>query len=133
MTTETLERANESASEDDIEVPNWLNAEFLETHLKNYYGNDEIKVIGFEVHSATAKGENFASSIYRTIVEFCNNSTITKQVFFPMSDFLHFLSNLNLLWFLLISSKSFEKNIFFFWFIFSSFSAIDESFSYLSF
>lgn len=82
--TEMLDRAIESSSEDDIEVPNWLNAEFLEKTLKNYYGNDEIKVIGFQVHSATAKGENFASSIYRTIVEFSNNSTKTKQVVFSM-------------------------------------------------
>lgn len=88
--TETLDQAIESSSEDDIAIPNWLNAEFLEKHLKNYYGNDGIKVISFVMRSATAKGENFASSIYRTVVEFCNNSTDTKQVFFKYSIYLLF-------------------------------------------
>lgn len=49
----------------ETEILQWLNINFLEKHLRNYYENNEIKVHSFVVESATAAGENFASSIYR--------------------------------------------------------------------
>lgn len=71
---------NSASFEADFEIPFWLNAEFIEKHLQNYYGSHELKVGNFEVSSATAKGENFASSIYRVKVEF--NTDVTERVSF---------------------------------------------------
>lgn len=51
------------------DIPQWLNIDFLEKHLRNYYENNEVKVHDFVVESATAAGENFASSIHRVKVE----------------------------------------------------------------
>lgn len=42
----------------ETEIPQWLNINFLEKHLRNYYENNEIKVHSFVVESATAAGEN---------------------------------------------------------------------------
>lgn len=69
-----------SSPADDLEVPNWLNAEFIEKHFRNFYRNSEIRVSSFAVRSATAKGENYASSIYRVFVEFYDSLAGAKEV-----------------------------------------------------
>lgn len=71
--------------EENLDIPIWLNAEFIQKHLQNYYGNNGLKVRKFSVNLATAKGENFTSSIYRVNVEFINNEQVilvTFKVFF---------------------------------------------------
>lgn len=57
----------------DISVPNWLDGDFLEKHLRNYFNSDQLKIVDFEVKPATAKGENYASYIYRVNVTFTKN------------------------------------------------------------
>lgn len=69
-----------SSPADDLEVPNWLNAEFIEKHFRKLYRNLAIKISRFAVRSATAKGENYASSIYRVFVEFYDSSKGAKEV-----------------------------------------------------
>lgn len=54
----------------DISVPDWLTPGFIEKHLKNHYKNDAIRVTSCHIQSATAKGENFASQIYRVEIRF---------------------------------------------------------------
>lgn len=77
-------KMSESVSEplvtDDLEIPLWLDVAFVEQHLRNYYGNSELRVRNFWVRSATAKGENYASSIYRVKVSLINSDTDAKQV-----------------------------------------------------
>lgn len=62
----------------DISVPDWLTPGFIEKHLQNHYKNDAIKVRSCDVRSATAKGENFASQIYR--VKVCFDGDVNGQV-----------------------------------------------------
>lgn len=49
-------------------VPEWLTNEFLDEHLRKYFGNNELRVFNFEAAPATKKGENFASTITRVHV-----------------------------------------------------------------
>ncbi len=49
-------------------LPQWLDKGFLEGILRNYYNNDGIEVIHFDVRSASGNGEGFMSSMYRTKV-----------------------------------------------------------------
>lgn len=63
-----------SSKENEIEIPKWLNTDFMEEHLKKFYGNNEVKVHNLMVKPATAAGENFASFIYRVKVDFSSSS-----------------------------------------------------------
>lgn len=74
------ETESEPLVADNAEIPDWLNAAFIEQHLRSYYENSELKVDKFLVRSATAKGENYASDIYRVKVTLINDDTDTKQV-----------------------------------------------------
>lgn len=49
----------------DFLLPVWLNNQFLEQHLRQYFKDNDLKVVNFHAKSATGKGENFASSLYR--------------------------------------------------------------------
>ncbi|XP_037048727.1 uncharacterized protein LOC119083172 [Bradysia coprophila] len=51
-------------------IPNWLDSKFLEGILRNYYKNDGIKLIRFDVRSTASNGESFMSSMYRAKVDF---------------------------------------------------------------
>lgn len=64
----------EIAMAEENSVPKWLNESFLEKHLQNYYSNPKITVQNFRAKSATAKGENYTSIIYRVHTEFTEPS-----------------------------------------------------------
>lgn len=78
--SETHDQAIISSPTEYLEVPNWLNAEFIEKHFQNFYRNSKINVSSFAVRSETAKGENYASLIYRVFVEYYDSSTGAKEV-----------------------------------------------------
>lgn len=50
--------------------PEWLTADFIESYLKNYFNNKQIKVSGIEIQPAAAPGENFVSNMYRVQVNY---------------------------------------------------------------
>lgn len=64
----------------DISVPDWLTPAFIEKHLKIHYKNEAIKVRSCYVQSATSKGENFASQIYRVKICFVGDDNASGQV-----------------------------------------------------
>lgn len=66
---------------DDVKFPSWLSVKFIENHLRKYYKNDEIQVCKFDVQSATAKGENFASLIFRVKIDFYGHLSNPHQVY----------------------------------------------------
>lgn len=61
-------------------VPEWLNNAFLLKHLRNYYDDEKLTIQHFQVNSATAKGENYASSIYRVTIELTDGHQNTKSL-----------------------------------------------------
>ena len=62
----------QATNADDGLAPEWLNSDFLEEHLKNFFDNTQLKIVSFELKPATAKGENYASTLYRVKVVFSN-------------------------------------------------------------
>lgn len=75
----------------ESEIPKWLNTEFIEKHLRKFYGNNELKVHGLLVKPATAAGENFASFIYRVKVDFSLSSI--DEVLFSKFFFYYLVNN----------------------------------------
>lgn len=51
-------------------APNWINKDFLEKHLQSSFSEKQINIINFEVKPATAKGENYASYLYRVRINY---------------------------------------------------------------
>lgn len=49
-------------------IPQWLNVQFVEKNLRNYYKNDGVKIVDFYVKPFSAKENGFTSSIYRVKV-----------------------------------------------------------------
>lgn len=78
-TQETVE-----AQSDAFVASNELDNKFFEQYLQNYYKNNEIQVNNFNRESATGKGENFSSDIYRVNVSFTvpakESSSCERQV-----------------------------------------------------
>lgn len=56
-------------------APNWLNKSFIESALKQYRNDDTLQVDSIEIKPATAKGENYASLMFRCKA----NYTTTKR------------------------------------------------------
>lgn len=63
-----------------IAIPKWLNDKFLQKYLKKYFHDNEPTVISFEAKSATAKGENYASCIYRVCVVFSDTPKTVQTI-----------------------------------------------------
>lgn len=55
-------------------VPKWLDREFLEKHLQNFFSDKQITIVNFEVKPATAKGENYASTLHRVKVTYSDET-----------------------------------------------------------
>lgn len=54
-----------SAADCILEVPAWLNKNFLEKALRKYFSSQTITIQSYLIEAATGKGENFASAMYR--------------------------------------------------------------------
>ena len=68
----------------------WLNTDFMAFHLKNYFNDEKLQIVQFEVRPATEDG--FASSMFRVSVSFTRQSEsnvasdINLIVKIPVSD-----------------------------------------------
>lgn len=56
---------HEKSSDYMLEVPAWLNQNFLEKALRKYFACQTILIQSYFIEAATGKGENFASAMYR--------------------------------------------------------------------
>lgn len=56
---------NGSTKENYHDVPVWLNRTFLEKSLRKYFANPSVTIDTVRIEPAIAKGENFASAMYR--------------------------------------------------------------------
>jgi len=61
------------------ETPSWLTVEYIEEVLQNYKQDKFIKVKKINVRPASAKGENYASIMYRVSVAYATIETVTYQ------------------------------------------------------
>ncbi|PNF13817.1 hypothetical protein B7P43_G12439 [Cryptotermes secundus] len=62
-----------------VEQPVWLDKTFLETSLRSEYGNT-LRVAKYGVTVATAKGDNYTSTMYRVTIETTSNKTFTVVI-----------------------------------------------------
>lgn len=77
-----LENGNTVIDKDSVQVqvqtdslqPKWLNKCFVESHLRNYFNSESLKIVCFNVEAATSKGENYASDLYRVRLTFNDGS-----------------------------------------------------------
>ncbi|XP_037041987.1 uncharacterized protein LOC119078526 [Bradysia coprophila] len=59
-----------STSDDaKLVLPIWLNNQFIEEHLQQYFQDDHLKVLNFVAKPATEKVENFAGILYRLTIK----------------------------------------------------------------
>lgn len=71
-----------SDTQELLESPKWLDRSFVERCLQNYYSNKQLRIINLEIKPGTAKGENYASYIYRVNVVYLDggNEAISKSI-----------------------------------------------------
>jgi hypothetical protein len=65
-----------------VEPPVWLDKTFLETSLRSGHENT-LSVVKYDVTVATAKGDNYSSTLYRVTIETTANkifSVIIKRL-----------------------------------------------------
>lgn len=86
----------QSLFEVEFKGPKWLNADFLQRHLRSYYKSDGVVVQNFTVQPATAAGENFASSIYRIKVYFCNGDRVSLMMVYDEYDLFEYVCSYQL-------------------------------------
>lgn len=75
----------------ETEIPKWLDIEFLEAHLQGFFNNKHVKIVSFEVKPATARGENYASFLYRVKVTYTDEPhrfSNTKEVSWKTNQWL---------------------------------------------
>lgn len=51
----------------------WLNNEFLENYLQNYFNDKQLKVDKFTTNAAVPIGEHFRCRIFRVSINFTND------------------------------------------------------------
>lgn len=69
-----------------VDLSKLLSNEFFEPPLRNYFGNDKLKVLKCESVSAIPVGENYTSDIFRTTV------TYTKETRFVVELLIYYFT-----------------------------------------
>lgn len=60
----------ENYNEDELEAPVWMNAQFFAEVLTEYLKDPSVKINSFKMSPATAKGDHYASIMFRAVVEY---------------------------------------------------------------
>ncbi|KAH8412291.1 hypothetical protein KR009_001017 [Drosophila setifemur] len=72
MTSEGSDTAQFNA--DELQPPSWLNAEFIAEVLRKNENAPELEVIDLKITPASAKGDHYASIMFRTTAEYTTSS-----------------------------------------------------------
>lgn len=60
----------ESYNEDELEAPSWLDFQFFKDVLSAHENDDQVEIIDIQITPATAKGDHYASIMFRAGVEY---------------------------------------------------------------
>ncbi|XP_037947061.1 uncharacterized protein LOC119678998 [Teleopsis dalmanni] len=69
----------DSFNEDELEAPEWINADFLTKVLNSCETDTDITVNNFKITPASAKGDHYASIMFRIYVEFKQKGELRKK------------------------------------------------------
>lgn len=73
--------AEESFHDDELNPPEWLNVQFMTQVLRGYEKDSNLKVINLSFTPASAKGDHYASIMFRARVEYtAQNGNFTKSL-----------------------------------------------------
>ncbi|XP_064548301.1 uncharacterized protein LOC135435254 [Drosophila montana] len=61
---------NDAYNSDELEAPDWLNKQFLQEVLMQYSKDPSLKLTDVQISPASAKGDHYASVMFRTSVEY---------------------------------------------------------------
>ncbi|XP_023035762.1 uncharacterized protein LOC111519399 [Drosophila willistoni] len=79
--TDNKDNIHDLYNEDELKSPMWLNDEFITKVLRDYENDAELKVVSLKNLPASAKGDHYASVMFRTEVEYKRgNETFTKSL-----------------------------------------------------
>lgn len=71
----------ESFNDDELNPPEWLNVQFMTQVLRGYEKDSNLKVINLSFTPASAKGDHYASIMFRAAVEYAaQNGNFTKSL-----------------------------------------------------
>lgn len=62
--------SNENFNDDELDAPEWLNAQFFTDVLRNYEKEPELKVLEIHMSPASVKGDHYASVMFRGKVSY---------------------------------------------------------------
>lgn len=77
--SESKSGIEENNTNEGIIVPKWLDTQFLEKNLQEYYNDQHIAVVKFDINPGVGKRENFNSSLYRLNVTIVKNDRKTPK------------------------------------------------------
>lgn len=72
-----------------LPIPEWLNQTFLEKSIRKYSKKDFVSIQSFTIVPATAKGENFASIMFRINVNYHLGDEVIFQLTVDNTHELH--------------------------------------------
>ncbi|KAL7729678.1 hypothetical protein ACLKA6_007949 [Drosophila palustris] len=61
---------NESFNLDELEAPNWLDAQYFRDVLRDHEHDEDLEVIALKISPASGKGDHYASIMFRAAVEY---------------------------------------------------------------
>lgn len=75
-----------SSELDDLEVPEWLNESFIQNILRNEHKDSKIEINSMKVQECGGKGENYASLMFRVLVDFRSKDVSNAIYSFNIND-----------------------------------------------
>ncbi|XP_037947054.1 uncharacterized protein LOC119678990 isoform X2 [Teleopsis dalmanni] len=74
-----METENLVYNTDELEAPQWLNADFLAKVLKEYEGDSAITIKNYKITPATVRGDHYASVMFRAEVDYVQTGRSTTK------------------------------------------------------
>ncbi|KAH8399040.1 hypothetical protein KR215_001184, partial [Drosophila sulfurigaster] len=72
---------NDNFNADELNPPAWMNEQFFKDILTQYSNDPDVKVLDYKISPATAKGDHYASIMFRANVDYSTQEkTLSKSL-----------------------------------------------------
>ncbi|XP_060648749.1 uncharacterized protein LOC132786272 [Drosophila nasuta] len=76
-----MSSTNDNFNADELNPPAWMNEQFFKDILTQYSNDPDIKVLDYNISPATAKGDHYASIMFRANVDYSTQEkTLSKSL-----------------------------------------------------